>query len=157
MIYRLVIQMETKAGLPTLKYDNLVISSRGVAEADGKKVVLFIPLADVERVTLKFGRADHRPILSLSIGVVLLLVGIWGLTELCLAPRGLRYEMGMIFFGVVGGSLTFDSLKQRFFLEIQTSKSLRRLVFSKQAGRADILAFCNKVGSAYPFKIAEDL
>src|SRR5882757_2866255 len=96
---------------PVLKYDNILVSSRGLAETDAKKVILFVPSVEVDHIFLKFGRADHRPIISLSLGVILALVGIYGLVEFVLAPRGFRYEMGMLFFGFVGGLLIFDALK----------------------------------------------
>src|SRR5258706_12900021 len=125
--------MQANVENPTLKYDNLVVSSRGLAGTDGKKIVLFVPPAEVDHIILKFGRADHRPIASLSIGIVFSLIGFYGLIELFLAPRGLRYEMGMVFFGVVGGSIIFDSLKKRYFLEVHKSNDVCRLIFSKKA------------------------
>jgi hypothetical protein len=94
---------------------------------------------------------------SLSIGIVFSLIGFYGLIELFLAPRGLRYEMGMVFFGVVGGSIIFDSLKKRYFLEVHKSNDVCRLVFSKKAQLNDIQNFCNKVRTTYQFKIEENI
>jgi hypothetical protein len=108
---------------PILKYDNILISSRGMAETHAKKVVIFVPAAEVDRVTLKYGRSDHRPILTMSIGIVLALFGIFGLIELAEAPGGIRYELAMVAFGLVGGSMIFNTLKQRFFFEVQKRKA----------------------------------
>ena len=80
---------ETEENL-TLRYDNIIVSQRGITEADGRKVVLFVAAAEIEKLVLKFGRADHRPIVSFLIGTLLTLVGFYGLANLILAPKGFR-------------------------------------------------------------------
>ena len=140
---------------PVLKCHNIVVSLRGLAEGDGKKAMLFVPFAEVDRIVLKFGNPEHRPIISLLIGGVLALVGLAGLVELIIAPRGLRYESGMVFFGLIGGSLVFDATKQRYFLEIHKTKGTARLVFSRQASRQEVQDFCAKVRGAYKYNITE--
>jgi hypothetical protein len=112
-------QVESKQ---ILKYDNILASSRGMAETHATKVVIFVPANEVVRVTLKYGRSDHRPIMTLSIGIGLSLVGIFGLIEMAEAPSGIRYELGMVAFGIVGGSMIFDTLKQRFFSRCKRNK-----------------------------------
>jgi hypothetical protein len=142
---------------PVLKCDNLVVSSRGIAEAHGKKVIIFVPAAEIGRISLKFGRAEHRPIASLVFGSVLTLLGVFGLVEMFLAPKGIRYELGMVAFGVIGASLIFDALKERYFLEVSKNQAIRRLVFSKQAQLKDIREFCGQVRAIYKHDIAEDV
>ena len=136
-----------------LKYDNILISSRGMTEHHANKVIIFVPAVEIHRITLRYGRSDHRPILTISVGAVLVLVGIFGMIELCRAPSGFRYEIGMLAFGVVGGSLVFDALKLRFFFEVQKKKGVCRLVLSKHARKKDILEFCEKVISIYNYNI----
>jgi hypothetical protein len=123
--------MQTSEEKPVLKCDNIVLSSRGIAETHGKKIVIFVPPNEINRIILKFGRSDHRPMLTMSIGIILGLVGVFGLVEFFVAMRGYRYELGMVAFGIIGASLIFDTLKERFFLEIETKKGIQRLVFSK--------------------------
>jgi hypothetical protein len=149
--------MQTEQPLPVLKCKNIVASPRGLAEADGRKAVMFVPTAEIDHVILKYGKAEHRPLVSLSIGIVLGLLGIAGLIELILAPRGLRYELGMIFFGLIGGSIIFDGLKERHFLEVHKTKGSSRLVFSKGTPLNDIRDFCEKVRTTYRYKITEDV
>lgn len=149
--------METEQSLPVLKCKNVVVSSRGLAEVDGKKLVLFVPASDVDHIVLKFGKSEHRPLVSLLIGTVLGLVGVAGLMELILAPSGLRYELGMIFFGVVGGSIIFDGLKARHFFEVHKTKGNTRLVFSKETPLSEIQDFCGKVRGTYKYKITEEV
>jgi hypothetical protein len=127
---------------PILKYDNILVSSRGMTETEAKKVLIFVPAAEIRRITLKYGRADHRPILTMSIGIGITLFGIFGLIELIEAPRGFRYELGMVAFGLVGGSMVFDSLKHRFFFDVQKKKGMCRLVVSKNVQKKDIQDFC---------------
>lgn len=140
---------------PILKCDNILVSSRGMTETDAKKVMIFVPAVEIHRITLKYGRSDHRPILTMSIGIGLALFGVFGLIELIRAPRGIRYELGMVAFGLVGGSMIFDSLKHRFFFDVQKKKGMCRLVLSKNAQKKDIQDFCEKLKSVYNYEITD--
>jgi len=139
----------------SLRCDNIVVTPRGIAETCGKKIMIFVPATEVERITLKYGRSDHRPVFSLSVGVIFALVGVFGLIEFIIATRGYRYELGMVAFGIIGGSLIYDALKQRYFLEVQSSKGTRRLVLSKKAQISDIRTFCQSVRTIYKYDITE--
>jgi hypothetical protein len=149
--------MQAEQSLPILKCKNIVCSPRGLAEADGNKVVVFVQAAEVDYIILKHGRPEHRPVVSLSIGAIFTVIGFYGLAELILAPRAWRYELGMMFFGFVGGSIIFDVLKQRHFLEVQKIKGNSRLVFSKATPLAEIRDFCEKVRAIYKYKITEEI
>jgi len=149
--------MQTADAAPILKCQNIVVTPRGLAEGDGRKAILFVPAAEVNRIVLKYGNPEHRPIVSLLIGGVLGLLGLAGLVELLLSPRGYRYESGMIFFGLVGGSLIFDATKKRYFLEVHKTKGDCRLIFSRRASRTEVQNFCEKVRSAYKYDISEIL
>jgi hypothetical protein len=140
-----------------LKCDNIIVSSRGITEADGNKVIVFVPVNEIERITLKFGRSEHRPIISLAIGIIFALIGLFGLFEIIWATRGWRYEIGMMLLGAIGGSLIFDTLKQRFFLEVHKKVGVSRLVFSKNAKKDAIENFCKEVKAIYKFDFAEQL
>ena len=141
----------------TLKYDNVVVTPRGMAETYGKKIVIFVPATEIDRVTLKFGRSDHRPIFSMTLGIVFALIGIFGIVEFFLAMGGYRYELGMVAFGIIGGSMIFDTLKERYFLEIDKKTGLCRLVFSKEAKKDEVVEFCNKVRTTYNYQINDDI
>lgn len=140
---------------PVLRYDNILLSTRGIAETHGKKAVIFVPATEIEGITLKFGRPEHRPLVALFIGGVFGLVGVAGLIEFFLAPRGYRYELGMIFFGAIGATIIFDALKERHFLDVQMKKDVRRLVFSKRAQKKDIDDFCSQVRTIYQYQVEE--
>jgi hypothetical protein len=149
--------MPATEGPPILKCDNLIVSPRGVTEAHARKVILFVPAAEINRITLKFGRSDHRPVFTATMGILLSLAGIFGLVELILAPRGLRYELAMITLGVIGGSMIFDSLKQRYFFEVAKNNDMCRLVFSRRAQLNDIREFCQQVRTHYKHEITEEV
>ena len=149
--------MQTTDAAPILKCRNVVASPRGLAEGDGRKAIIFVPAGEVTRILLKHGNPEHRPIVSLLIGGVLGLLGLAGLVELFLAPRGLRYELGMIVFGLIGGSLIFDATKKRYFLEVYKAKGDSRLVFSREASRQEVQDFCEKIRNAYKYDISESL
>jgi len=149
--------METKQEPSVLKCHNIIVSAKGMTETHGTKIIIFVPAAEAGQVVLKFGRAEHRPALSLSIGIIMALIGLFGLVEFFIVPRGYRYELGMMTFGVIGGSLIFDTLKQRYFLEVDRKSGICRLVFSKQAQRAEIESFCRDVRTNYQYQIEERL
>jgi hypothetical protein len=138
-----------------LRCDNIVLTPRGIAETCGKKVVIFVPAAEIERLTLKYGRSDHRPIFSLSVGVLFALIGVLGLIELIIATSGFRYEVGMVALGIIGGSLIYDALKQRYFLEVHSPKGTRKLVLSKHVQKSDIQNFCHSVRTNYKYDLTE--
>lgn len=155
MQFGFLISMASTEEKPVLRYDNIVISPNGMAEAHGRKVVIFVPAVDIESVTLKFGRPEHRPLLSIIIGAILVLVGIFGLIDFFFGKKANRYVLGLVAFGIIGGSLIFDAFKQRYFLEIKTKKDSRRLVFSKEAARSDIADLCNKARTVYQYQITD--
>jgi hypothetical protein len=147
--------MQSPEEKQNLRCDNILVTPRGIAETSGKKVMIFVPAADIEQITLRFGRADHRPIFSIAIGGIFTLVGIFGLVEFFIATRGYRYELAMMAFGVIGASLIYDALKQSYFFEVQCAKDSRRLVLSKHARRSDIEAFCQDVRKHYGYDITD--
>jgi hypothetical protein len=149
--------MQSANEKPVLKCDNIIVSSRGITEADGRKVIVFVPANEIERITLKFGRSEHRPIVSLSIGIIFALIGLFGLVEIFWATRGWRYEIGMMLLGAIGGSIIFDTLKQRYFLEVNKKSGITRLVFSKAAQKVEIQDFCGKVGTIYKYEVTDNL
>jgi hypothetical protein len=139
----------------TLKYDTIAVTPRGMAETHGKKIVIFVPTAEINRIALKFGRAEHRPVVSLTIGILLALVGIWGIIA-CLNPaKENRYYLGLVALGIFGGSIIFDTLKKRYFLEVDKKNDTCRLVFSKKAKKNEIDDFCNKVRTTYKHEITD--
>jgi hypothetical protein len=142
---------------PVLKYDNIVVAPRGIAETYGRKLCVFVPAGEINQITLKYGKSDHRPIVSMAIGGVLALIGVAGVILFFISAAGFRYEVGMVFFGIIGGSIIFDTLKERYFLEVEGSKGLNRLVLSKNAKRSDIDEFCNKVRTIYKYQITDDV
>jgi len=133
-----------------LRYDNLLVSSRGFTEAHREKVVIFAPAAEIEEVRLKFGKSDHRPITSMAVGGILAVLGIYSLVELFIAPALFRYEIGLAAFGLIGCSMIYDALKKRYFFEVQKKKGHARLVFSGKAQLSEIQEFCRSVRETYP-------
>ena len=147
--------MPTPEDKPALQYDNILVTTRGIAEIHGRKVVIFVPAADIDRLTLKFGRSDHRPKFTLSISLILAAAGLYGLVEFFLSPRGFRIDLGMIALGIIGGSMIFDTLKQRYYFEIQKKRGHQRLVLTKNAQKQDLEEFCDKLRSTYQYEITD--
>lgn len=124
-------------------------------EADGNALIQLVPRADIDRVVLRFGGAEHRPIVSLTLGVVLSSVGLVGLLFLFTGIPA-RVKLGMIAFGAVGGSVLFDTAKKRYFFEVHGKKGMRRLVFSRKATLSEIRTFCAKIQAEFPLPLIED-
>lgn len=148
--------MSSTEAQPILKFDNILVSPRGISEVHASQVVIFVPTEEIDRVTLKFGRSEHRPLLTMSIGLSLMLVGFFGLYGIAVAPGGFRYELGMVVLGAIGGLLIFDTLKQRYFFEVHKRQGVCRLVFSKHAQKEAIQDFCAQVRAEYEYEISDD-
>ena len=93
---------------------------------------------------------------SMVLGGSLALVGIAGIILFFVTPAAFRYELAMVFFGVIGGSIFFDTLKKRYFFEVEGSKGMNRLVFTKKAQKSDIDNFCNHVRTTYKYQINDE-
>jgi hypothetical protein len=52
--------------------------------------------------------------------------------------------------------MIFDTLKQRYFLEVTKPNGVSRLVFSQQTQLNDIREFCRQVGTTYNYAITEE-
>lgn len=142
-------------GQSVLRFDNILVSSRGISEVDANHVVILVPSGEIEHITLRFGRAGHRPLLTIWIGLVLTLVGLLGLFEFVVSPKGFRYEFGMVVLGVIGGSLIFDAVKRRYFFEVGKKQDFSRLIFSRHARKGEIQDFCVQIRSAYKYDITD--
>ncbi len=138
---------------PVLKYDSIVVSQRGISEIDARREIVFVAAAEIEEITLKFGRSAHSPLTTLCIGSALLLVGFWGLAAFLESPAGFRYEIGAMGMGAIGGSLIFDTLKKRYFFEVRAKGQARRLVLSKRAQLSELVDFCSQVEEKYELRI----
>lgn len=148
--------MQNEIEKPVLKCSNIVVSARGLAETHGKKIVIFVPAGEIGRITLRFGRAEHSPIFSVTVGAALGLVGVWGLIKFFLAPGGYRYELAMVVLGIIGGSMIFDTFRERYFFEIDKKQGMCRLVFSKNAQRRDIDELCDKIRTVYQYQVSDE-
>jgi hypothetical protein len=151
------IQMPSTDEHTTLRYDTIAVTPRGIAETHRNKIVIFVPAQEINRITLKFGRSDHRPVISMTVGILLALVGIWGLFESFNPAKENRYYWGLVALGVFGGSIIFDTLKTRYFLEVSKKDDVCRLVFSKNAKKSEIDEFCNKVRTTYKYEITDSV
>jgi len=149
--------MDEPENTPSLKYDNLGASTRGLAEIHRNKIVLFARANQIESIFLKFGHSSHRPVLSSIVGIIFLPIGLYGLVECLFAPAGFRYEIGLIALGIIGGSLIHDTLKKRFYLEVHHRSEVSRLICSRHATREGITDFVAKIQAAYQYKITNKL
>jgi len=147
--------MNTSEAATVLRCDNLLASARGLTETQSKKLVLFIPKTGITHIDLKFGRSSHHPFLIFALGAAFVPIGIYGIIDFFIRPAGLRYEMAMAAFGLIGGSLIFDTLKKRFFFEVHHSKKISRLVFTKNANLKDILEFCVQATKVHSYFITD--
>ncbi len=138
-----------------MKCNTIWVSPDGIAEIDANKIVILVPATEIERITLRFGRSEHRPIVTFILGGVLSLGGVFGVILLIVAPGAFRYEMGLLVFGVIGSSLIFDALKQRYFLEVRRKRDDRRLVFSKVVQKKEIEEFCERARAVYGYDITD--
>lgn len=149
--------MDASENTLSLKYDRLGASARGLAEIHRNKIVLFARASQIEEILLKFGHSSHRPVLTAIVGLIFVPIGLYGLIECLFSPAGFRYEIGLIALGIIGGSLIYDTLKNRFYLEVHHRKTVSRLICSRHATREGIIDFVAKIEKAYQYKITNTL
>src|SRR5258708_26694582 len=98
-------------------YLTVQISPKGISEVHGGRTVVFISKPDIQSIKLAIGSGAERPVLQVGLGVLLAAVGTCGLIPLCSGNTAvIRYEIGFIFFGLMGVWLIWETLKKQTFL-----------------------------------------
>lgn len=111
-------------------YLGVAISEKGLGEIDGKRYLVHIPQSEITFAEVKYGSPAERPTMQLVAGAILAPLCFFGIYIILMnGLTMIRWSLGMLLFGGVGIWLIIEVLKKRHYLEVQTSKGNRKLVF----------------------------
>jgi hypothetical protein len=143
-----------------LEYGGVRVTATAIAELDGKRALVTVKRADIQRVVLRWGRQSRRAFGLLLFGAVLLLLG---LTSALLFLGAISDDgNGADIWGwgatlaIIGGWAVYDALRRGFFLEIDGPPAGRRLCFRRRAGRRKIDEFLTEAERRFGYQIDRD-
>jgi hypothetical protein len=142
------------------------ITENEVAEFDRNRKIVAIPKDQIEEISLEYGFSEERPITSIVIGFLLLLLGIgFGLIPIMgiiLQITNDELVGGSRNFGVfafaipllfLGAWFVFKTFKYRHFLKVVTSSNTRKLPFGKSIAKASIESYVKECNRAFGYNI----
>jgi len=135
-------------------YLNIAISEKGLSEFSGDQRIIFIPKEQVQSIEVRFGSQAEKPLAQGIFGLLLLGLGCVGLPLVFDGGlRGLRWGLGFIIFGGIGGYLLFETLKKGHYLGVICSNDTRKLVFKGAIQKAELSKFLRSAAQfGYSFK-----
>ena len=77
-----------------LECDNIRVTPRGMEEFHANRVLIFVPANEIGHIILRFGRSDHRPMVTMLIGIALSLAGVIGLMNWSWLRLGIATNWG---------------------------------------------------------------
>lgn len=158
----------------SLRLSPVEISADTVSEIDGKQLMVSLPRDQIASLTLQKGIKSERPIVSIAIGVLLILMGfyiflpmfldLWGPILLepgsNLSPR--HAPTSFVVMGLVpipiGLYLIITALQKRYFLLVVTANGMKRkIVFDDDISYSEIRSFVEQVHTKYGCHIAASM
>jgi hypothetical protein len=110
-----------------------------------------------------YGSPEQRPIVSGTVGLLLLVPGaVFARHMYLLVTEGvsanLRYEAAMLTIAMLGTWLLFQAgFRKRFYLRITTKVGVRKLVFASVASLAEVRAFLEDARVKYGFQVNDEV
>jgi hypothetical protein len=145
-----------------LKLSSVLISKFGVAEIEGSKQLILIPKDDIKRIKLKYGFVSKRPYMQAAIGLIIVIfgfaAGLIPLIKLLAAGANVGFNKlkapGLILTWIpIGAWIILAGYKKSFYLQIETSKGGKNLVFQKGCDSESIKRFLKKANNEYDYNI----
>jgi hypothetical protein len=138
---------------------NIEISENSVSEYDRNFKAVVIPKEEITTISLEHGFSEERPIISIIIGLITMVLGIGlGLLPILqMLQRSISGEyvhgnMGIFAFSVpllfIGGWFILKALRYNYFLKVDTTNRTRKMPFGKSIEKTAIQSFiedCNSI------------
>ncbi len=123
-------------------YLEVAISERGLKELNRGECVIFIPKNQVQRIELKFGSRAERPLMQAGFGIILVLLGCWGVYMMVNGGlEAFRYESALLFLGGLGGWLLWETVQRRHYLHVAHGRGTHKLVFKGKTEKDRLTEF----------------
>jgi hypothetical protein len=135
-------------------YLNIAISKKGLSEFSGGQRIIFIPKEQVQTIEIRVGFVAERPLIQGIFGLVLLGLGCVGLPLIYEGGLyGLRWGIGFLIFGGIGGYSLYEALKKGYHLRVICSHDTRKLVFKGKIQKTEFSQFLRSAtGLGYSFR-----
>jgi len=140
-----------------LECHGVVVDAAGLSELRGGQRGRIEPLESIRSVRHGHGALARFPLLLLVIG--LLLIGVGGLSLRLivswLREGGVVTDLQMFFVVLIpiGAWIAWDALRRGHYLEVSSTRGIRRLVFESRASAEEVTAFLAQLdGWGYPVK-----
>jgi len=141
-----------------LAYLTVTISAEGISEVHGGRTVVFVSKPDMQGIRLATGSGAERPVLQLGFGILLAAVGACGLIPLWSGNMTLfRYEIGFVFFGLMGVWLLWETLRKHTFLLVSTRSEARKLFFKGAVDPKKLEEFLSTAETRFGYVISSNL
>jgi putative Mn2+ efflux pump MntP len=134
-----------------LESNGIRATPEGLFEIDSGRVMVFIPRADVVKLSLAHGRLAERPFVQAIIGALLLAFGALAIGWLLLIGYWKTVASAVV-LPIVGLWMLVHSFRDGDYLEVQTPRATRKLVFHPALTPQEAIDFtrCLKDQFQYP-------
>ena len=148
----------------TKRLENIEISETGISEYERDRKIITIPAENIDRVLIKYGFSEERPIISVLVGLVLLIPGT-GFGLLPLIKIFLRMLRGELIYGnlwimafalpliLIGLLYIKNAFRYGYYLKITNDGKYRKLPFGKSVNETDVYKFVKDCGRTYKYNI----
>ena len=137
-------------------YRGIAVLGDALCEVDSGRVMVRISTADVRGLKLLHGHVANHPVMQMIAGGVMVLIGGWPIIWLIeWAVHGgtiISSTMWMIGFAVVGVWLIIQAFREGHYLEVETTRGLRKLAFDGKVDESAASAFVGSLREALNLK-----
>ena len=122
-----------------VQYLNIVVSESGIREMNENRCVVFMPREKIVRLEIKQGLQAERPLGQVIAGLILVILGILGITML--GTPLILWGAGFLFFGALGAWLLWESLRRGYYLRVVCQADARKLAILGSIENAGFFQF----------------
>jgi hypothetical protein len=125
-----------------ISFSDVEVSERGVSQLSHGKRTIFIPKEQIKSIEIRFGSRAERPLIQTILGALLVGLGVAGVVILISAGyAGLRWGVGFLIFGGLGGFCLYEVLRKGYYLKVMFSNDARKLLFNGAVSRPELSSF----------------
>jgi hypothetical protein len=137
-----------------LQYLNIAVSEKGLAEMSGNRRIVFIPKDRVQSIEIRFGPQAERPLIQGMAGLAFIAMGAIGIYTIVEGGiAALRWGLGFLLFGGMGGWLLWEATKQGHYLRVVCFGDARKLVFKGNVQMEELSGFIRSASQfGYSFR-----
>jgi hypothetical protein len=127
----------------------VLLDESRLAELDSGRVMVEVEHAEIRKITLAFGLISHHPFLQAFFGLGLAATAIFPIGNIVLWLKGVEKPHRAVLFilpvSVIGAATFFGAFRDGHFLEIESTRGLKRLAFKRKTDPAAIEQFVQQI------------